>query len=41
MLRIKNRLKSFLTDLIQLYKETNNETKLKEYQSILDTFTVN
>ncbi len=37
----KKQIKSFLTSLVQLYKETNNEIKVKEYQSILDTFSVN
>ncbi len=37
----QKQIKQFLTDLVQLYKETNNEIRLKEYQSILDTFVVN
>ena len=37
----KKQINQFLTDLVQLYKETNNEVKLKEYQSRLDSLNTN
>ena len=37
----KKQISIFLTDLVKLYKETNNEVKLNEYQTKLDSLTSN